>query len=94
MDVSEVLATGGVILACGLISLPIALALRVPVMIVFVAAGVLVGPSALDLVSNPLDGLGAQLIFTFGVSLILFHGGVGVSFRVHPARRPWGSGCS
>lgn len=82
MDVSEVLATGGVILACGLISLPIALALRVPVMIVFVAAGVLVGPSALDLVSNPLDGLGAQLIFTFGVSLILFHGGVGVSFRV------------
>ena len=82
MDVSEVLATGGVILACGLVSVPIALALRVPVMIVFVAAGVLVGPSALDLVSNPLDELGAELIFTLGVSLILFHGGVGVSFRV------------
>ncbi len=62
--------------------MPVALALRVPVMIVFVAAGVLVGPSALDLVSNPLDELGAELIFTFGVSLILFHGGVGVSFRV------------
>ncbi len=82
MDVSQVLATGGVILACGLLSVPIALALRVPVMIVFVAAGVLVGPSALDLVSNPLDELGAELIFTIGVSLILFHGGVGVSFRV------------
>ena len=82
MDVTEVLATGGVILACGLASVPIALALRVPVMIVFVAAGVLVGPSALDLVSNPLDELGAELIFTIGVSLILFHGGVGVSFRV------------
>ena len=82
MDVSEVLATGGVILACGLASVPVALALRVPVMIVFVAAGVLVGPSALDLVSNPLDELGAELIFTLGVSLILFHGGVGVSFRV------------
>jgi cell volume regulation protein A len=82
MDVSEVLATAGVILACGLLAVPVALALRVPVMIVFVAAGVLVGPSALDLVSNPLDELGAELIFTFGVSLILFHGGVGVSFRV------------
>ncbi len=29
-----------------------------------------------------MDGAGAQLIFTIGVSLILFHGGVGISLRV------------
>ena len=47
-----------------------------------VAVGALIGPSVLGIASNPLDGAGAQLIFTMGVSLILFHGGVGISLRV------------
>jgi cell volume regulation protein A len=51
-------------------------------MIVLVAVGALIGPSVLGIASNPLDGAGAQLIFTMGVSLILFHGGVGISLRV------------
>jgi potassium/hydrogen antiporter len=51
-------------------------------MIVLVAVGALIGPSALGIASNPLGGAGAQLIFTMGVSLILFHGGVGISLRV------------
>jgi potassium/hydrogen antiporter len=51
-------------------------------MIVLVAVGALIGPSVLAIASNPLDGAGAQLIFTMGVSLILFHGGVGISLRV------------
>ena len=51
-------------------------------MIVLVAVGALIGPSVLGIASNPLDEAGAQLIFTLGVSLILFHGGVGISLRV------------
>jgi potassium/hydrogen antiporter len=51
-------------------------------MIVLVAMGALIGPSVLGIASNPLDEAGAQLIFTLGVSLILFHGGVGISLRV------------
>src|SRR3712207_9439215 len=47
-----------------------------------VAAGALIGPSVLGLVSNPLDGVGSQLLFNLGVALILFHGGVGISLRV------------
>ena len=43
-----------------------------------VAVGVLIGPSVLGIASNPLYGEGAQLIFTLGVSLILFHGGAGI----------------
>ena len=47
-----------------------------------VAAGAVIGPSVLGLVENPLNGVGAQLIFTVGVAMILFHGGVGISLHV------------
>ena len=82
MDVQEVLRSLGLILGAGLCAGPIALLLRVPQMIVLVAIGALIGPSALDIVENPLTGLGAQLIFTVGVSIILFHGGTEISLRV------------
>jgi potassium/hydrogen antiporter len=36
----------------------------------------------LGLVSNPLSGVGAQLLFNIGVALILFYGGTGISLRV------------
>src|SRR5215212_6738656 len=51
-------------------------------MVVLVAAGALIGPSVLGLVSNPLGGVGAQLLFNIGVALILFHGGTGISLGV------------
>jgi cell volume regulation protein A len=82
MDVQEVLRSLGLILGAGLCAGPIALLLRVPQMIVLVAIGALIGPSALEIVDNPLSGLGAQLIFTVGVSIILFHGGTEISLRV------------
>ena len=56
--------------------------IRLPEMVVLVAAGALIGPSVLGLVSNPLNGVGAQLLFNIGVALILFHGGTGISLRV------------
>ncbi len=82
MGAQDVLRDVGLILLAGVVSIPIAVLLRVPVMVVLLVAGVIIGPSATDLVENPVDGLGAQLVFTLGVSLILFHGGLGVSLRV------------
>ncbi len=82
MDAQDVLRDVGLILLAGVVSIPVAVLLRLPLMVVLLGAGVLVGPSVLDLVENPVDGLGAQLVFTLGVSLILFHGGVGISLRV------------
>ena len=82
MDVQEVLRNLGLILGAGLCAGPIAVLLRVPQMIVLVAIGALIGPSALGIAENPLSGLGAQLIFTVGVSVILFHGGTEISVRV------------
>ena len=82
MDAQEVLRDIGLILGAGLLAAPVATFLRLPVMLVLVAAGALIGPSALGLVENPLEGLGAELVFTLGVSLILFHGGLQISLRV------------
>ena len=82
MEVEHILRDFGLILGAGLVSQLIATFLRIPEMIVLVAVGALIGPSVLGIVENPLKGAGAQLIFTLGVSLILFHGGVGISLRV------------
>ena len=82
MEIEHILRDLGLILGAGLISQLIATFLRIPEMIVLVAAGALIGPSVLGLVSNPLGGVGAQLLFNIGVAMILFHGGVGISLRV------------
>jgi potassium/hydrogen antiporter len=82
MQIEEILLTFGLILGAGLLAQLIATFLRIPEMIVLIAVGALIGPSVLGLVSNPLDGVGAQLLFNIGVALILFHGGVGISLRV------------
>jgi potassium/hydrogen antiporter len=82
VEVEHILRDFGLILGAGLVSQLIATFLRIPEMIVLVAVGALIGPSVLGIVENPLNGAGAQLIFTLGVSLILFHGGVGISLRV------------
>ena len=59
-----------------------------------IALGALLGPSALDVVDVPLDSLGAQLLFTFGVSSILFYGGLNLSLRVLRGVVAVASGCS
>ena len=82
MDVQEVLRDIGLIVGAGLLAAPVAALLRLPVMLVLVGVGALIGPSVLGLVESPLGGLGAQLVFTLGVSLILFHGGLQISLRV------------
>jgi potassium/hydrogen antiporter len=82
VEVEHILRDFGLILGAGLVSQFLATFLRIPEMIVLVAVGTLIGPSVLGIVDNPLNRAGAQLIFTLGVSLILFHGGVGISLRV------------
>jgi cell volume regulation protein A len=82
METEQILRDFGLIVGAGLISQAIAVLLRLPEMVVLVAVGALIGPSVLGLVENPLEGVGAQLVFTIGVSLILFHGGTGISLRV------------
>jgi potassium/hydrogen antiporter len=56
--------------------------LRVPEVLLLLAAGALVGPSALGWIDVPLDTDGTQVLLTLGVSFILFQGGMGLSLRV------------
>lgn len=78
-DVVEILA---LLLAAGLGSELVAGILRVPRMVVLLAAGVLLGPEVVDELDVPLDALAVQILLTVGVSLILFYGGLGLSARV------------
>jgi cell volume regulation protein A len=82
VEIEQILRDFGLILGAGLVSQLIATLIKVPEMVMLVAAGALIGPSVLGLVSNPLGGVGAQLLFNIGVALILFHGGTGISLRV------------
>ncbi len=81
-ETERILRNFGLIVGAGLLSQAVAALLRLPEMVILVAVGALIGPSVLGFVENPLDGVGAQLVFTIGVSMILFHGGTGISLRV------------
>lgn len=82
MDVDLALRTTGIVLAVGLVAIPLAQLLRLPSMVVLVALGIVAGPNLLDLVEVPIDSPGPSLLFSLGVALILFHGGLGISLRV------------
>jgi cell volume regulation protein A len=83
----DVILTLSLLLSAALAARFVASLLRVPEMLLLVAVGALLGGSALDVVDVPLDSIGAQLLFTLGVSLILFYGGLNLSLPV--LRRVW-----
>jgi potassium/hydrogen antiporter len=82
MTPQDVIETVAILLGVGLVCKLVADLVRVPQMLVLLAAGALVGPAGLDAIDVPLDSLGAQLILTVGVSFILFHGGLQLSARI------------
>jgi potassium/hydrogen antiporter len=83
----DAISTLSLLLAAALIARFLASVLRVPEILLLVAMGALFGPSVLDIVDVPLDSIGAQLMFTLGVSLILFYGGLNLSLPL--LRRVW-----
>ena len=82
MTTKDVILTITLMLAAGLGAELLAEFLRIPPMLLLLAAGVVLGPSALDAIDIPLDSMGAELILTLGVSFILFHGGLQLSLTI------------
>jgi potassium/hydrogen antiporter len=82
VEAKDVILTLGVMLGAGLVCQLLADALRAPRMLVLLAGGVVLGPSVSDAIDVPLDSTGADILFTFGVSFILFHGGLQLSTRI------------
>jgi potassium/hydrogen antiporter len=83
----DVILTLSLVLVAALVARFLASLLRVPEILLLVAVGALFGPSVLDVVDAPLDSIGVQLMFTLGVSLILFYGGLNLSLPL--LRRVW-----
>jgi cell volume regulation protein A len=83
----DVILTLSLLLVAGLVARLLATLLRVPEIVFLLALGALLGPSVLDVLDVPLDSLGAQLVFTLGVSSILFYGGLNLSLEI--LRKVW-----
>ncbi len=82
MSARDVIETLALVFAAGLVSEVVAGFLRIPRMVVLLAAGAVLGPDVADLIELPLDSVAIQILLTLGVSLILFYGGLGLSFSV------------
>jgi cell volume regulation protein A len=83
----DVILTLSLLLVAGLVARLLATLLRVPEIVFLLGLGAMLGPSALDVLDVPLDSLGAQLVFTLGVSSILFYGGLNLSLEI--LRKVW-----
>jgi NhaP-type Na+/H+ or K+/H+ antiporter len=76
------LLTVGVLLAAGLGARAVAAVVGAPEMLLLVIVGAVLGPHAISIINVPSHSAGAKLIFTLGVSAILFYGGLNLSLRV------------
>ncbi|HEX6618778.1 MAG TPA: cation:proton antiporter [Solirubrobacteraceae bacterium] len=83
----DVILTLSLLLVAGLFARLLATLLRIPEIVFLLGLGALLGPSALDVIDVPLDSLAAQLVFTLGVSTILFYGGLNLSLDI--LRKVW-----
>jgi potassium/hydrogen antiporter len=83
----DVILTLSLLLVTGLVARLLATVLHVPEIVFLLGLGALLGPSVLDVLDVPLDSLPAQLVFTLGVSSILFYGGLNLSLDI--LRKVW-----
>jgi cell volume regulation protein A len=72
----------GLVLAIGMIAALLAQKIRIPDVVVFLVAGIAIGPQALGLVDIKADSALNQIILLFGASYILFDGGASLRFNV------------
>jgi cell volume regulation protein A len=83
----DVILTLSLLLVAGLVARLLSTLLHIPEIVFLLGLGALLGPSVLDVLDVPLDSLGAQLVFTLGVSSILFYGGLNLSLEI--LRKVW-----
>ena len=82
MSAQDVIGTVALMLLVGLVAEPLARLVRLPRMILLLAAGALLGPHVLGALDIPLESIGAELLFALGVSVILFYGGLELSLTL------------
>ena len=83
----DVLLTLSLLLMAALVARLLSSLIPVPEILMLVAIGAALGSSGLDVIDVPFESLGAQLMFTLGVSIILFYGGLNLSLEI--LRKVW-----
>jgi cell volume regulation protein A len=76
-----------IIIATGVVAGRLSQYLEVPDSLLYLLAGVLLGPLVFNLVTIPVDSAVTQLFITFGTAFILFHGGINVGLA--SLRQTW-----
>lgn len=87
MDTKTFLGTILLIISAGLIAGKIAQKLKIPDIILFIIAGIVISPSLLGLINIPAGSSLSEIILTFGAAYILFDGGVSLNLKV--LRKVW-----
>ncbi|CAH2214068.1 cation:proton antiporter [Tepidibacter aestuarii] len=82
MAVNEILRLTVIILIVGMLFSKISKYVKVPDVVLFLIAGIIIGPSVLNMASIDAYPVGNQLILTFGSAYILYDGGREVKLRV------------
>ena len=79
---SEILVMFVILVITAMLFARISEVIKVPDVVLYLLAGIIIGPSVLNLVSIDHYPLGNQLILTFGSAFILYEGGREVKLRV------------
>ncbi len=79
---NQILLSFGIILAAGILSGFLARKIKVPDVVVFLMAGILLGPQMTGLLHIGAESTLNQIILTFGACYILFDGGASMKLKV------------
>lgn len=82
MEVTNLLELFALVIISGVIFTKLSKLLKVPDVVMFIIAGVILGPAVLNLVNIATHPVGNELILTFGAAYILYDGGREIELKV------------
>lgn len=82
MDAVNLIEVFALVVFSGLIFTKLSRLVKLPDVVMFIIAGIILGPYGLNLVNIDKYPLGNELILTFGAAYILYDGGREIDFKV------------
>lgn len=82
MEVLNLLELLALVVVSGVMFTKLSKMLKVPDVVLFILAGIILGPSVLNLINIDTHPIGNELILTFGAAYILYDGGREIELRV------------
>lgn len=82
MEVQNLLELFALVIVSGVLFNKLSKMIKVPDVVLFIVAGILLGPNILNLVNTDTYPLGNDLILTFGAAYILYDGGREIELKI------------